>query len=179
MGRRGIQNVHERRLDAPAAVVGALVESLSSRDDRLWPTRRWPPMRLDRGLELGSDGGHGPVRYAVARHEPGKLVAFAFTPAFPIAGEHRCEVIACPDGGTLLRHTLEGQPRSWLRVGWPLCFRWLHDALIEDSFDRAEAQVAGEAWEPRPLSAPVRLLRRVAALAEARRRTGPAATTRS
>ena len=160
MAGRGIENVHERVLDASPEAAGALLESLSSRDDRLWPTRRWPPMRLDRGLEPGSDGGHGPVRYAVARHEPGRLVAFAFTSAFPIAGEHRYEVMPGPEGrGTLLRHVLEGRARSWLRLGWPLCFRWLHDGLIEDSLDRAEAELAGVAWQPRPLSARVRALR--------------------
>jgi hypothetical protein len=58
-------------------------------------------------------------------------------------------------------HTLEGRPTSWLRLGWPLCFRWLHDALIEDAFDRTEAELAGVAWEPRPLSLYVRALRRV------------------
>jgi hypothetical protein len=159
---RGVWNVHERVLDAPQAAVGALVDSLSSRDDRLWPHRRWPAMRLDRGLAVGSDGGHGPVRYAVARYEPGGLVAFAFAPAFPIAGEHRCEVLPGPVGETtLLRHVLEGKPHGWLRLGWPLCFRWLHDALIEDAFDRAAADLAGTAWQPRRLPLHVRVLRRL------------------
>jgi hypothetical protein len=166
---RGIQNVHERTLDAQPPAVGELMESLSSRDDRLWPHQRWPAMRLDHGLEAGSDGGHGPVRYVVDRHEPGELVAFAFTPAFPIAGGHRCEVLPAADGGTLLRHTLEGKPQSWLRVGWPLCFRWLHDALIEDAFDRAEAQVGGFEWRPRALPRHVRALRWMAGRATRRR----------
>jgi hypothetical protein len=56
-------------------------------------------------------------------------------------------------GTTLLRHTLTGHPRGWLRFGWPLCFRWLHDALIEDACDRAEAELAGVEWTPRPLPA--------------------------
>jgi hypothetical protein len=162
MTGRGIRNVHERVVDADVDTVGALVDSLSSRDDRLWPNRRWPAMRLDRGLEIGSDGGHGPVRYEVARYEPGRLIAFAFTARFPIDGEHRCEVLPAPDGKTLLLHTLEGRPKSWLRLGWPLCFRWLHDALIEDAFDQAEAQLAGVEWQPRPLPAHVRALRSLA-----------------
>ena len=155
-----MHNVHERRIEGPPAAVGALMDSLASSDDRLWPWRRWPRMRLDRGLEIGSKGGHGPVRYAVARHEPLRLVAFAFTPAFGVVGEHRYEVLPHPGGGTLLRHVLEGRPVGWMRLGWPLCFRWLHDALIEDSFDRAQSQLAAEEWQPRPLSPPVRLLRR-------------------
>ena len=154
-----VRNVHERAVEADAEAVGALLDSLSLPDDRLWPTRRWPAMRLDHGLAIGSDGGHGPVRYAVARYEPGRLAAFAFTPKFPLAGEHRVEVLPAPDGKTLLRHTLEGRPTSWLRLGWPLCFRWLHDALIEDAFDRAEAELAGTEWEPRQLPGHVRALR--------------------
>lgn len=157
----GIRNVHERRLTAAPAAVGELLESLASDDDRLWPRRRWPPMLLDNGLALGSRGGHGPVRYEVVRYEPGRLVAFAFTPDFGIAGEHRCEVVDGPEGTTLLRHTLEGRPTGWMRLGWPLAFRWLHDALIEDAFDRAEAQVDGHGhrWIPSSLPGHVRLLR--------------------
>lgn len=154
-----VRNVHERLLASGPDEVGALLDSLSSPDDRLWPNRRWPAMKLDRGLEVGSDGGHGPVRYEVARYEPGRLVAFAFTPKFPLVGEHRLEVLPQPDGTTLLRHTMEGTPRNWLRLGWPLCFRWLHDALIEDALDRAEAELSGAEWHLRPLSVPVRSLR--------------------
>jgi hypothetical protein len=159
MAGRGIRNVHERVVNADVDAVGELVDSLSSPDDRLWPNRRWPAMRLDHGLEVGSDGGHGPVRYAVARYEPGRLAAFAFTPKFPIEGEHRVEVLPAPGDKTLLLHTIEGHPKRWLRLGWPLCFRWLHDALIEDAFDRAEAELAGVVWQPRQLPVHVRALR--------------------
>jgi len=157
-----ISNVHERVVDAGEDAIGPLVDSLSSKDDRLWPKRRWPALRLDRGLEIGSDGGHGPVRYEVARYEPGRLVVFAFTPKFPIEGGHRFEILPTAGGKTLLRHTLEGHPKSWLRLGWPLCFRWLHDALIEDAFDRAEAELAGVEWQPRRLPIHVRALRSLA-----------------
>jgi hypothetical protein len=157
-----IRNVHERVLDADPETVGALLDSLSSPDDRVWPNRRWPPMRLDCGLVVGSDGGHGPVRYEVARYEPGRLVVFKFTPKFPVAGEHRLEVLPTPGGRALVRHTLEGRPKSWLVLGWPLCFRWLHDALIEDALDRAKAQIAGAEWQPRDLPVHVRALRWIA-----------------
>lgn len=154
-----IENVHERRLAASPEIVGALLDSLASEDDRLWPHRRWPRMRLDHGLALGSRGGHGPVRYEVARYEPGRLAAFKFAPDFGIDGEHRCEVIDGSDGTTLLRHTLEGRPTGWMRLGWPLAIRWLHDALIEDAFDRAQAQVENRQWTTSSLPSHVRLLR--------------------
>ncbi len=121
-------------------------------------------MRLDSGLEAGSKGGHGPVRYRVVRHTPAREVAFAFTPEFPLEGEHRFDVRPGAGGGTILRHSLEGRPGGWMRIGWPLFFRWLHDALVEDALDRAEAEVAGRCWEPRALRAHVRLLRAVSTI---------------
>jgi hypothetical protein len=45
-----VNDLHERRIDAPAVAVGARLDELASRDDRLWPRDRWPPMRLDRPL---------------------------------------------------------------------------------------------------------------------------------
>ncbi|MCA1626683.1 MAG: hypothetical protein LC742_01790 [Acidobacteria bacterium] len=37
-----------------------------------------------------------------------------------------------------LRHVLEVRVAGMARLSWPLAFRWLHDALIEDALDRAE-----------------------------------------
>lgn len=59
--------------------VGELIDSLSSKGDRLWPRGEWPSMRLNGPLGVGSSGGQGPVRYEVIAHEPGKSVAFRFT----------------------------------------------------------------------------------------------------
>jgi hypothetical protein len=38
-------NVHAREIAAPATVVGALLDSLGTDDDRLWPTDLWPTTR--------------------------------------------------------------------------------------------------------------------------------------
>jgi hypothetical protein len=45
-----IRNVHERTLVATPEEVGALIDSLASPGDRLWPAARWPAMRLDAPL---------------------------------------------------------------------------------------------------------------------------------
>ena len=37
-----IRNVHERTLAATPEEVGALIDSLASPGDRLWPAARWP-----------------------------------------------------------------------------------------------------------------------------------------
>ena len=76
-----IRNVHARELAAPAAEVGALLDSLASDDDRLWPTD-WPPVRVIHLVaEVSGDHARGrrrrvpcPVR-ARAQREP-RVVRF-------------------------------------------------------------------------------------------------------
>jgi hypothetical protein len=69
-----VVNVHERKIPVSAAKVGALLNSLSSDGDILWPKTMWPPTRFDRPLGVGASGGHGPVRYAVVEFIPGRMV---------------------------------------------------------------------------------------------------------
>ncbi|MBI5092684.1 MAG: SRPBCC family protein, partial [Candidatus Hydrogenedentes bacterium] len=69
-----ITNIHEREMQAAPESVGALLDSLSSPADALWPRRSWPPMILDRPLSVGATGGHGPVRYVVDSYTPGQAV---------------------------------------------------------------------------------------------------------
>ena len=57
-----VLNIHERELEADAARIGALINSLASKEDRLWPKHVWPRMEFDRPLGVGANGGHGPVR---------------------------------------------------------------------------------------------------------------------
>ena len=153
-------NIHERLLPAPPEEVGELIDSLSSDADRLWPSARWPPMRFDAPLGVGARGGHGPIRYSVVRYEPGRSAAFRFEPSLRVIGEHRLETERA-EGGTLVRHVIVARMRGRMALLWPLAVRWLHDALIEDCFDRAHAQLTGARWTPRPLGRWVRLLRRL------------------
>lgn len=154
-----IRNVHGRRIAAPPDTLAPLLDQLGSPADRLWPRSLWPPMRLDRGLEPGSRGGHGPIRYHVTAHVPGRLVEFEFDRWYD--GFHRFEIEPAPDGGSVMRHVLEGNPTGIMRLGWPLAFRWLHDALVEDALDRAEAEASGMEWRRRRWPAHVRALRRL------------------
>src|SRR5690625_2977844 len=55
-----IENVHERQVRASPTAVGELLDSLSAKDDRLWPRGEWPSMKLDKPLRVGAAGGHGP-----------------------------------------------------------------------------------------------------------------------
>ena len=81
-----IRNVHERVINAPIESLGALLDGLGQKDDRLWPSQSWPPMVLDRPLAVGADGGHGVIRYYVSEYEPGRRVRFTFRPRTGIIG---------------------------------------------------------------------------------------------
>lgn len=156
-----ICNVHERRVAASSTQVGALLATLASSDDQLWPVADWPPVRLDRALSVGATGGHGPIRYTVAAYEPGRRVVFTFDPETRIDGTHSFEVEGHRDGSTTLRHVLAGRPVGRNRLLWPLGIRWLHDALLEDALDRAEQSLAVGPAQPAVWPPWVRLLRRL------------------
>ncbi|WP_326591397.1 SRPBCC family protein [Streptomyces sp. NBC_01294] len=150
----GVYNVHERLLAAKASEVGALVDTLSAGDaDRLWPGRVWEPMEFDRPLSVGAVGGHGPVRYTVASYVPGTWVRFTFTGPRGFHGFHEFAVLPVDAERTVLRHTLAMSTSGLARVTWPLAWRPVHDACLEDSLDRAERACTGTVarrarWSP-------------------------------
>lgn len=158
-----LHNVHERVIDAPAEVVGALLDRLAGDDDPLWPDR-WLPIRFDRPLEVGADGGHGDVRYRVSAYEPGRRVRFKFHRPTGIDGYHELTVEPIDAGRCRMRHVLEGQPRGAMRLLVPLVVEQLHDAVLEDLLDNAERAATGEIAEPARWSAWVRFWRRVTEL---------------
>jgi len=133
-----IRNIHEREFDLPMADVGALIDTLASKRDRLWPHDKWPPMRFDRALGVGALGGHGPIRYTVEEYRPGRFVQFRFLAPRGFKGVHRFEVEKW-HGRTVLRHVLEMRPSGLAKLRWLLVIRPLHDALLEDCMDRASA----------------------------------------
>jgi hypothetical protein len=128
----------------------------------------WPRMRFDRPLQVGARGGHGPIRYTVVEYDPGRRVAFKFTGPRGFDGGHSFEVQAQGDGSTLI-HTLEMNTTGFAIVTWPLIFRPLHDALVEDGLCNAQRYLKETplpvSWSPR-----VRLLRRLLAPLTRRRR---------
>lgn len=153
-----IRNRHSRIYSLPAEAVGRFLDTLSSAEDCLWPRHSWPAMRLDGPLAVGARGGHGPIRYRVEDYLPGKEIVFRFTMS-QLQGIHRLQVVELEDGRSRLEHTLEAEARGPMRVLWPLYFRPLHDALLEDALDMV--------WPPpgRRLYSPwVRLLRWVSRL---------------
>lgn len=135
-----ILNVHRRVIAQSQATIGPLLDTLATPEDRLFPQEQWPPMRFKGGLHLGAHGGHGPIRYVVKKIEPHKLIEFSFTQPRDFNGSHRFEVKAIDAQHTELKHTIAMQAGFWGSLLWLLGIRALHDALIEDAFDKVENQ---------------------------------------
>jgi hypothetical protein len=148
-----VLNIHHRQVSG----AGLLIDSLSGKEDRLWPRDSWPEMRLDRPLEEGAAGGHGPIRYTVERYVPGRCIRFRLTGPRGVDGFHE---YSTGDGDSLC-HVLAMRVRGPARITWPLIYRWLHDALIEDSLDRAEKELTGTVRAPYRWNPYVRFLRAV------------------
>ena len=134
-----IRNVHERVINAPIESLGALLDGLGQKDDRLWPSQSWTPMVLDRPLAVGADGGHGVIRYYVSEYEPGRRVRFTFRPRTGIIGAHELSLDTLDDERTRIRH----------------------DAVVEDLLDNAEREATGSVARPASWSPRVRVLRRL------------------
>jgi hypothetical protein len=117
-------------------------------------------MVLSDGLQPGSRGGHGPIRYFVASYRPGQGVRFTFTAPAGFAGFHEFEIEELAADTTLLRHTVRMETTGAAVLTWPLVFGPLHDALVEDGLDKA-ARALGLVPEAKGWSCRVRFLRRM------------------
>lgn len=115
-------------------------------------------MRFDRPLGVGAAGGHGPLRYTVQEYERGVRIRFRFTAPAGFHGYHEYEAVP----GRLI-HRLVMTTHGPARLSWPLIFRPLHDALIEDSLDTAQRSLGAAPHQPARWSGWVRLLRRALA----------------
>lgn len=152
-----ITNVHTRRLPVRACEARRALDQLASADDRVWPSAHWPAIELDRGLQPGSLGGHGTIRYtveSVAEH----AITFRFVAPRGMRGVHRFEVV--PDGlACQVRHTIEARPSLRIRIVWLLAIRPLHNALIEDLLDNLTAETGQRVKQPARWSPYVRVVR--------------------
>jgi hypothetical protein len=156
-----VLNIHTRDIQASRAALGALLDTLASKQDLIWPHEHWPAMRFDRPLEVGAVGGHGPIRYSVESYEPGQAILFRFTGPRSFHGTHGFMIKDRAPGIVRLEHTLSMRLSGTALLSWPLLFRWLHDALIEDALDRAESSLTKRPLPQRRWSLWVRFLRHV------------------
>jgi len=151
-----VRNVHTRRFPGAESRLIELLDTLGTADDRLWPVADWPPTRLDGPRVPGTTAGHGPVRYVLEEASRSRL-RFRFTAPTGLHGYHEFTVTS-----DVLTHVLAGTLHDWARLSWPLVFRPLHDALLEQLLDRAELAVTGKVDRPVGWSRYVRCLRALA-----------------
>jgi len=147
-----IHNVHTREFSATPKQVGALIDSLASSNDRLWPRALWPRMKLNKPLAIGAGGGHGPIAYQVTEYSLGSFIKFEFSKPKGFDGYHSFEVLKISDEKTMLRHTIKMNARGIAIIHWALWIRPLHDALVEDGLSTAGISLGEEAnlreWSP-------------------------------
>lgn len=136
-----ITNIHVRNLHAPLPVVGAILDSLASKQDLLWPYEKWPPMFLDRPLGIGAVGGHSATRYIVESYEPGHYISFRFTVPKGLIGTHCFSIKEIEPDVVQIKHEVNINLEGFAKIWWLIRIRYVHDALIEDAFDKAESYV--------------------------------------
>jgi len=98
-------------------------------------------MDFDRGLEVGSRGGHGSLRYAVESHDPGRSVVFRFDPGSSLDGTHRLDVEPLGPNHSRLVHTLDARVGARLWPAVPVLLGY-HHAMTEDLLARADHAAA-------------------------------------
>lgn len=130
-------NTHKRKIDQPINEVARLFRTLATENDLMLATDKWPPMKLDKGLQVGSKGGHGPIKYFVTDYQQDKSITFQFDMT-GFNGFHKFEITELKTDTTELSHIIEMRTTGFATLKWALVIRWLHDAYIEDAFDKVD-----------------------------------------
>lgn len=130
-------NIHKRVIKQPKTAIVKLFNTLATENDLMLATDKWSPMKLDRGLEVGSKGGHGPIKYFVIEFIPEKSITFQFD-MIGFNGFHRFDIIELEPNRIELSHIIDMSTSGSATLKWAIAIRWLHDAYIEDAFDKVE-----------------------------------------
>lgn len=137
-----VVNIHERTINQQKNQVWRFFETLSSDNDMVVATNKWSRMTMDKGLQVGSKGGHGPIGYSIQEFIPCELIKFEFTKPRGFYGYHKFELSETEEGKTKIKHTIEMDTSYKGYLLWIFAIRWLHDAFIEDAFDKVENHFA-------------------------------------
>lgn len=132
-------NTHKRIINLPKAEVATLLETLSTKKDKVWPKDNWPSIRFKNGLKVREVGGHGIIRYSVYEFIPEKLIVFKFLKPKGFNGIHKFEIVAINKSSTEVKHSIIMKTTSMMAtLKWVIAIKWLHNALIENAFDTIE-----------------------------------------
>ncbi|WP_369992896.1 hypothetical protein [Winogradskyella sp.] len=131
-------NVHTRKIEQPKEKVARLLRTLATENDLVWPYENWPAIRFKDGFNVGSKGGHGHIRYTVLDYKEGEYYKFQFTKPDGFVGTHELRINAIGNNSTEIRHIIGIKLSFRATLLWTFIIRWLHDALIEEAFDKVE-----------------------------------------
>ena len=95
-------------------------------------------MKFKDGIKIGAKGGHGPIKYTVENYDPSELIQFRFLKPIGFKGIHKLELKELSNQKTQIKHTIDMQTSGKATVHWIFIIRALHNALIEDAFDKLE-----------------------------------------
>lgn len=130
-------NIHKRQISQPKTELAKLFKTLASDNDMMLAIDKWSPMKLDKGLQVGSKGGHGPIKYFVTDYQQNNSITFQFD-LKGFDGFHKFEIAETEPNKTQLTHIIDLTTSGSATLKWALAVRWLHDAYIEDAFDKVE-----------------------------------------
>jgi hypothetical protein len=139
-----VNNTHTRVVAKDVTFVSPLLATLATKEDKIWPTELWPAMRFRDGIKPGTQGGHGPIKYTVTKLEPNRFIEFTFTRPLGFEGVHWIEITPSGDDISKIKHCIKIHTTGLATLKWIFLIRPLHDALIEDAFDKIENQFSTE-----------------------------------
>jgi len=128
-----VANVHERTFDAPPERLAALIADFGA----IWPTQIAPAPRPEGEVLRAS-----PMRWQEF-DRPGAVRAFRVVSPPEIHAEHWFEVERV-EGGTLLRHTIDGEASGAYEAIWRDRIEPSHDLVLEALLDNVGRIVAAE-----------------------------------
>jgi hypothetical protein len=131
-----VLNIHKRVINQSKNKIEKILNTLSSENDLIWPKEKWPAMKFKGGIKAGAKGGHGPISYFVEKYKPNEIIQFRFLK--PNNGIHMFEIKELNNKKTEIKHTIDMNTTGKGTLMWTLVIRPLHNALIQDAFDKLE-----------------------------------------
>ena len=134
-----VTNIHKRKHQQTKDQVVILLKTLATKEDKIWPFENWPAIRFEKELEIGAKGGHGRVSYTIIEFKEGESIKFQFSKPDGFIGTHEFYINELDKNITEITHEINMNTSNLkATLLWLLVVRWLHDALIEDAFDKME-----------------------------------------
>lgn len=156
-----IVEVHKRQFDSPDHEVRALLDSFGRPGGLFQPGEEWLAQGINETLTVGVKTGHWPFKYEVQDYVPGESLGFTFLyPPCLKGATCRFQIYKNLKGNTVLVNTFEHSAKGPANISWPLVFKWLYQASIQDVLANAQRSL-GEVPKVRGWSPWVNLLRSI------------------